>query len=168
MPKDAVRLPDKRAVQRALRLALEAALAAMTETARLTAEGATHAEARSEGDKDTRATEQSYIARGQAMRAEAIGEDLNRFATASFDDLPDGSPIRPPALVLLESEDGERRVYLLAFFAAGMELEGLGTRVTVVTPSAPVGLALVGRASGDEVELPGRGGRRTWRIEAVR
>lgn len=37
------------------------------------AEGATHEEAKPEDDKDTRALEQSYLARGQAQRAGGKG-----------------------------------------------------------------------------------------------
>src|SRR5690606_17653583 len=67
-------LPDKQAVRDALRAALAKALEAMAEAARQTREGAVHEESRAEGDKDMRSTEQSYLARGQAMRAEALAE----------------------------------------------------------------------------------------------
>lgn len=139
--------------------------AMMVGAARETAAGATHEEARSEGDKDTRATEQSYIARGQAMRAEQIGEDLARLEGASWDDRV---AVQPPSLVRLASEDDEVRVYLVAAFGAGIALELAGAKITVVTPASPVGAALSGRGEGDDVELPGKGGPKSWTLEKVR
>ena len=48
---------------------LEAALATARAAHKAAVEGATHAEARPENDKDTRGLEQSYLARGVAQRA---------------------------------------------------------------------------------------------------
>ena len=62
-------LPDKMRVRAHLIAALERALAAMTHSAEQTRSGVVHEDSRAEGDKDMRSTEQSYIARGQAMRA---------------------------------------------------------------------------------------------------
>lgn len=139
----------------------------MASAARETAAGATHEESRAEGDKDTRATEQSYIARGQAMRVEALAEELARLDTAPLEALPRGAAIRAGALVALEGEGGEVRAHLVVAFGAGTELEVDGRRITVVSPSAPAGRALLGKCEGDEVELPGRGGPRTWTIARV-
>lgn len=161
-------LPDKRAVIDALRDALEHSLRAMSSAARDAAAAATHEESRAEGDKDTRATEQSYIARGQAMRAEAIGEELGRLDAATFADLAPGSPVRVGALVAVQSSGSGTRVFFVAPFGAGTHVRVAADDVTVVSPSAPVGSALLGKEEGDEVELPGRGGVRTWTIARVR
>jgi hypothetical protein len=60
-----------------LKQELVALLAADLETAeraqQAAREGATHEEAKPENDKDTRALEQSYVARGQAKRVEELG-----------------------------------------------------------------------------------------------
>ncbi|MCE9575491.1 MAG: transcription elongation factor GreAB, partial [Deltaproteobacteria bacterium] len=47
---------------------VEAALATAVAAHQAATEGATHAEAKPENDKDTRALEASYMARGQAVR----------------------------------------------------------------------------------------------------
>src|SRR3984957_19944196 len=52
---------------------LTADLETLERAHRATREGATHEEAKPENDKDTRALEQSYLARGQAARLEAQG-----------------------------------------------------------------------------------------------
>lgn len=160
-------LPDKRAVIAALRAALDHSLRAMSSAARDAAAAATHEESRAEGDKDTRATEQSYIARGQAMRAEAIGEELGRLDAATFGDLAEGAPVRVGALVAVRSAAGDTRAFLVAPFGAGTQVRVAERDVTVVSPSAPVGSALLGKAAGDEVELPGRGGAQVWIVERV-
>ncbi len=165
MPPTAL-LPDKAAVRAHLLEALERALAAMTHSAEQTRSGVVHADARAEGDKDMRSTEQSYLARGQAMRAEDLGEQAQRFATTPLVRFAEHDAIAPGALV--QALVGtERRVFYLVMQGGGIELTVGGVKVTVVTPASPVGRALLGAHVGDELELPGRGGTRAWEIEAI-
>lgn len=159
-------LPDKRAVRDALRAALSRALEAMAEAARQTREGAVHEESRAEGDKDMRSTEQSYLARGQAMRAEGLAEELTRLEATPLRAYGDEDPIGPGALVRVSVEEAER-VFFVVPQGGGTELDVGGVRVTVVTPRSPVGAALIGRRAGDDFELPLRGAIREWLIEAV-
>jgi transcription elongation GreA/GreB family factor len=154
---------DKRRVLSALRDALRGAVDRMTAVARDTAEGATHEEARSEGDKDMRATEQSYVARGQAMRAEDLADSLarlERFEPPSFEHRPLGAG----ALVEVDVE-GERRWLFLLSVAGGTEVVVDGRRVFVVTPTSPVGRQLVGKEPGDAFDLAQAGRVREWTIE---
>ena len=155
--------PDKRRALSALRDALRQAVHRMTAVAKDTAEGATHEEARSEGDKDMRATEQSYVARGQAMRAEDLADALarlERFAPPSFDQRPLGAG----ALVEVDVE-GERRWLFLLPVAGGTEVLVDGCRIFVVTPTSPVGRQLVGKEPGDAFDLALAGRVREWIIE---
>jgi transcription elongation GreA/GreB family factor len=146
------RLPDKTRVREALRTALAATLETAVRVAADSAAGATHEESRQEGLKDMRATEQSYIARGQAMRAEALAEELDRFDRAAWPAFGDDDPVAAGALLLLEV-DGEERRYLLSAFGAGVKLAVDGAPITVVTPASPVGRALLGVREGDDVEV---------------
>src|SRR5690349_5766847 len=102
----AMPLPDKQLVHRALldKLAEDAAIAA--ETAEATRKDATHAEAKPENDKDTRALEQSYLARGQAMRAEALVEEREVLRFMPLPALADDAPVQSGALIELEDDDG--------------------------------------------------------------
>jgi transcription elongation GreA/GreB family factor len=159
-------LPDKALVRAQLLEALERALATMTKSAEQTRSGVVHEDSRAEGDKDMRSTEQSYLARGQAMRAEDLGEQAQRFATTPLVRFADGDAIAPGALVLA-LVGKERRVFFLAMQGGGIELEIDQIKVTVVTPASPVGRALLGLRVGDELELPGRSGPRAWEIEAI-
>jgi transcription elongation GreA/GreB family factor len=58
-------------------------------------------------------------------------------------------------------------VFFVVPQGGGTELEVDRVRVTVVTPSSPVGAALIGRRAGEDFELPVRGVRREWVIEEI-
>lgn len=159
-------IPDKSAVKEALVAALRAALAAMAHAAEQTREGAVHEDARAEGDKDMRSTEQSYLARGQAMRAEDLAEQVQRLETTPLRGYSGDDPIGPGALVQV-SVDDEPRTFFVVPQGGGTELTVSGTKVTVVTPASPVGRALVGRRAGEDFELTSRGAVREWVIETI-
>ena len=162
------KLPDKSAVNEALRAALASTLAAVAHAAKDAAEGATHEENRSEGDKDMRATEQSYVARGQAMRAEELAEEVARLESTPLRTFAAGEPIAAGALVRVSIDGEDERVLFVVPWGGGTELDVGGTRVTVITPVSPVGRALCGRCAGDDFELTQRGAVREWVIEDVR
>jgi len=147
-----------------LKLELEAALAAALDTARrahaAAIEGATHSEARSENDKDTRGLEQSYLARGQAIRVADLATALAR-VTAFV--LP--AQLERVALGALVTVDGDDKQLFVASDGGGTLLAG--GAVQVVTPQSPLGRTLLGRCVDDEVELRLPGGARTLTIVAV-
>jgi transcription elongation GreA/GreB family factor len=140
---------DKAALRRELIASLEAALETARAAHAAAIEGSTHEEARPENDKDTRGLEQSYLARGQAQRVaelEAAVADTTQLALRAFGD---ATPIAMSAVVTVEENDVEQR-YFVASHGGGAVLAG---GVQVVTPSSPIGRALLGRRVGDEVEL---------------
>jgi len=160
-------LPDKSMVHAALRAELAARHHAAVASAKDAAEGATHEENRQEGLKDMRATESSYIARGQAMRAEALADEIARvdgFAPPAFG--PDDA-LAAGALVRLSVEGLEDRVLYLVPVGGGVTVTVDDVAITVVTPSAPVGRALLGKRVGDDFELTRRGVAREHVIEEV-
>jgi transcription elongation GreA/GreB family factor len=161
-----MRLPDKLAVRRALEAALERSLETMANAARITREGATHEDSRAEGDKDMRSTEQSYLARGQAMRVEDIAEQLQRLRVTSFASFDADTAIAIGALVLVEIEDDARAFFVLPY-GGGVALDVDGVELTVVTPSSPVGQALLGKKVGDDFEWRQRGELRGCVVVAV-
>jgi transcription elongation GreA/GreB family factor len=128
-------------------------------------EGATHEEAKPEGDKDTRALEQSYLARGQARRVEELRSAVANVAALSTADLGAHGPAALGALVIAD-EDDETRTFFLAPAGGGLSLAG-GT-VQVVTPRSPVGRALLGKRDGDLCETLGGGRTRELVVRTVR
>jgi len=120
-------------------------------------EGSTHEEARAENDKDTRGLEQSYLARGQAQRVaelEAAVGDVTALALRTF------TASSVVALSALVTTDDDQQ-FFIAPAGGGCVLAG---GVQVVTPSSPLGRALLGKRIDDEVELQLPGKLRTFAI----
>jgi transcription elongation GreA/GreB family factor len=161
-------LPDKQHVLQAVLDKLALDLSHATQTAQETRKDATHAEAKPENDKDTRALEQSYLARGQAMRAEQLAEEREQLRFLPLPTLAKDAAISAGALVELEDEDGGTRVLFMLPHAGGTEVSVDGVSVLVVTAASPLGAALLGRGVDDEVTLRTRDKRRNYVITDVR
>ncbi len=157
--------PSKTMLRDALTAHLADELQRATAAHRETHAGATHSEARPEGSKDTRALEQSYLARGQAMRAEELRLAIAEVARMPVEALADDAPAQPGALLRVREDDVERTVWL-ALHGGGLVLAG-GT-VLVVTPVSPLGRAIVGQCAGDVCELAPGSRMREIEIVAVR
>lgn len=158
---------EKAALLAALVAELRDARERMLSAQKTSAQGVTHADAKSEGDKDMRATEASYVARGQAMRVEALDAEIAKVAGMYPRELPEGAKVGLGALVTLEEEAGERLV-LVAPGGGGTVLTLGDTRIHVVTPSSPLGRALVGMEAGDVVQVPRGGAEDEVTVVAVR
>jgi transcription elongation GreA/GreB family factor len=113
-------------------------------------EGATHDEAKPENDKDTRALEASYLARGEAMRIDELATALVEVKAMPLRALGPGEGATLGALVTTD-EDGVRAQLWLAPHGGGLRL-GRGA-VQVVTPRSPLGRAILGKQAGDECEV---------------
>jgi len=137
--------------------------AALARGQRATVAGATSEEAKSEHSKDTRALEQSYLARGQAQRVEEVWEGISRVAALPLRVFAEDEPIAVGALVEIE-EEGATSVLLLVPFGGGLRLSG-GEQV--VTPASPLGRALIGRASGETVAIKVAGRTRDLTVRGV-
>lgn len=131
------------------------------------AEGATHAEAKPENDKDTRAIEASYLAAGQAERYRTMERSLKVLVQLDVPELKTTAPIVSTALITLEDEDGETTRYLLLPSFGGVVLTEGNQKIQVVTPPSPLGAALLGRTTGDTIELRVKSGRKELTITEV-
>lgn len=132
------------------------------------AEGATHEEARAESDKDMRATEASYVARGLAERAVRLEQALVQLSRLTLLDCRRAGTIQASALVEVEHE-GQRSLYFLVPAGGGEHLTLAGAaggaqRIQTLTPTSPLGRALLGLAVGDEAEVESPQGPRTYEI----
>jgi transcription elongation GreA/GreB family factor len=152
---------------RALCESLEGEIARATDTAERTRAGAIHEEAKPENDKDTRALETSYLARGQAQRVVDLQEALRLVKFMVVRDFRAEDAIDISALVELEA-DAQTRWYWLAAAGGGRTLTVEGVEVDVITPQAPLGRALLGRFTDEEFVLRAGGRARDFIIVAVR
>ena len=117
-----------------------------------TQHAATHEEAKPENDKDTRALEQSYLARGQAQRVESLRAELAAVAAMPIACAAAEQPIAMGSWICLASaDDGKTMQLYLAPAGGGISLQGQS--VHVVTPQAPFGRAILGKKTGDDLEV---------------
>ncbi len=156
--------PSKEALREELVRILAADLATRQRTYKTAREAATHDEAKPENDKDTRALEQSYLARGEALRVEELVAALAEVKAMVLRPLRPGEPAVLGALVTTD-EDGVRGILWLAAHGGGTRLAA--GAVQVLTPRSPLGGAILGKGVGDECEVVIGGKRRALTIVDV-
>lgn len=132
--------------------ALSADQAVLAAAARAAHEAATHEECLPDNKYDTTALEASYIAQGQANRAQDIRVALESYRTLTLHAFDEDAPIRLTALVTLEDGEGNVRRLFLGPRAGGMKITDGTTEIMVITPGSPLGCALLGKRTGDEVQ----------------
>jgi transcription elongation GreA/GreB family factor len=147
--------------------ALNADLALLTQAAKTAHAAATHAECLPDNKYDTTALEASYVAQGQANRAQDIRRAIDNYRSLVLRPFDDGTPIRLTALVTMEAEDGSCRRLFLGPDAGGLKLTEQGEECIVITPESTLGRALLGKSCGDEVQIGSGVTRKTFTIIAV-
>ena len=127
-------------------------LATMSAAQRQVVDGATHEENKPENDKDTRALEQSYLARGQAQRVVELQASLNQLKVLELRSFSANSAIGLSALVSVD--DGRDIVhYFIAPAGGGVRVTVAASEVRVVTPQSPIAQALLGKHEGDDLDV---------------
>lgn len=114
---------------------------------------AAHAESKAENKYDTRATEASYLAAGQAVRVASLQRLAAFFDQLGADVLVDDAVAGLGALVGVEDAEGAVLWCFLAPDGGGITVAVEGVDVRIVTRDSPLGAALVGAAVGDGVEI---------------
>ncbi|MDD2271314.1 MAG: transcription elongation factor GreAB [Desulfuromonadaceae bacterium] len=132
--------------------ALSADLTVFTTAAMAAHAAATHSECLPDNKYDTTALEASYIAQGQANRAQEIRVALECYRNLTLHDFDADTPIRLTALVTLEGSDGNVKRVFIGPQAGGMKINAADGEVVVITPGSPLGRRLLGLRSGDEVQ----------------
>lgn len=143
---------DKKALLERLRARLGHELDTARRLATETAAAANHPEARPENDKDTRKIELSYLAAGQAARAQELESQLALLAAFPERAFDGAAPVEAGAIVELDVSGKVQRVFLLPV-GGGQKLASDGGEVSVVTPQSPLGSELLGRRAGEAFEL---------------
>lgn len=155
---------DKERVLDALRSRVADSLDDLTGSQKGVQAGAVHEETRAEDPKDTRATEASYLARGLAQRVAQLENDAARLEALRPVRFEPDDAIEVSALVGLEDGAGGSSIVLLVPVGAGETLSVDGETIQPVTPSSPLGRALIGCRAGDEVEVELPGGTQALAI----
>jgi transcription elongation GreA/GreB family factor len=127
---------------------------------------ATHESNKPENKYDTRGLEASYLARGQSKQAAEIEAAIAEFEKLGAKKFAAGDAIAVGALVELE-HGGEKSIYFFGPRAGGTEILHDQQEILVITPQSPLGEQLLGKKSGDAVELILGGARQSARILKV-
>jgi transcription elongation GreA/GreB family factor len=152
---------------RQLETSARAALSSRDAAAAEAREGATPDEKR----EDARAAHQlASLGRAQQHRAKQALADVDRLVQFRPPPLAGSAAIGVGAIVEVEDADsGEGRTFFLAPVGAGITLTGPGGdgHLSVVTPVSPIGRAVLGRRSGDVIDVTVDGDLREWSITYV-
>ena len=146
---------------------LIAHLNTLTEAAKMAHAAATHTECLPDNKYDTTGLEASYIAQGQANRAQDIRQSLENYLNLTIRTFNEETPIRLTAMVTIESDDGIFRQIFLGPDAGGLKLVDGDDECIVITPESPLGRALLGKVCGDEIDTGSGGARKTFTIVAI-
>jgi transcription elongation GreA/GreB family factor len=155
---------DKAALKEELIRLVAADLATLEQAHRASVEGATHEQAKPENDKDTRALEQSYLARGQAKRAEELRDGLAAIKRMEVEAFTPDQPVGVGALVTAFEANRNVRLWIAPHGGGTRLAKGM---VQVVTPRSPLGEALIGKRVGDDCEVLTGGNRRELELVGI-
>ena len=156
---------DKTALLQALTDHIQSDLEALLRRQADTQEGATHEENRAEHAKDTRATEEGYLARGLATRAEDVRQTLTLLASLQLQAFTELEAIGSTAIVVTrESDEGLEQSWWLVPAPGAIELLHSGRKIRTLSPASPLGRALIGLHVGDEGSFATPGGVRSFEI----
>lgn len=160
---------DKAELLRALRERVIRDLDDLIRRQRDIQQGATHEENRAEHAKDTRATEQSYLARGLAERVEQQRKIVQILSTLEVTPFAASAAIAVGALIV--GRDGEEeeaiQIWWLISGAGGIALSEGDHLVRTLTPASPLGRALIGLEAGDVASYSTPRGERTLEVLEV-
>lgn len=129
---------------------------------------ATHEENVAENKYDTLGLEAAYLAQGQSRRVAECEADLAAFNRLTATTFSAESPIAIGALVELKDELGIEHSLFLGPAAGGLKLSFNEKEIMVITPSAPLGQALMGNSVGDEVAMTVAGQKKHYEVVAVK
>src|SRR5210317_1869598 len=93
----------------------------LTEAAKTAHAAATHTECLPDNKYDTTGLEASYVAQGQANRAQEIRQSLESYRKLVLRTFDEETPIRLTALVTIEADDGSCRQVFLGPDAGGLK-----------------------------------------------
>jgi transcription elongation GreA/GreB family factor len=145
-------------------------LAVQFNAAKKAHEASTHEENIPDNKYETLTLEASYVAQGQANRAQEIRRALETYKQLTLELFDDNSTVALTALVTLAGENDTGRTLFIGPLEGGMKLVDnlTGTEIVVITPASPLGRDLIGRGVGDLVRLRVGTGAKEFEITRIR
>jgi transcription elongation GreA/GreB family factor len=144
---------DKASLHHIIISALEAVLYTSKNAAIQAHETATNGETIAENKYDTFGLEASYLAAGQSKRVLECEDNVKIFKLLEVQDFKPESLIRLGALVELEDVQSNIKTLFLSPVAGGLKVSFNQLEVTLITPLAPLGKALMNHGLGDDITM---------------
>ncbi len=129
-------------------------------------EASIHEQNQPDNKYDTLALESSYVAQGQANRAQELRKSIEIYKQLKLH-TPGDDTIRLTSLVILDDDDGTAKEVFLGPAEGGLKIEHHGKEIVVITPSSPMGRELIGKCVGDAVVVEAGKSRMEYEIVAV-
>jgi len=120
-----------------------------------------------ENKYDTLALEAAYLAQGQAQRVAECEADLAAFAKLELANCSHQEAVGLGSLVYLVDEAGADKYLFLGPSAGGLKLTFCDKEIIIITPSAPLGQALLGRFVDDDIDINVGGQIKNYEIAAI-
>jgi len=144
---------DKLALHQKILVALEDTCQVAVNAEKRAYDTATDKESKAENKYDTFGLEASYLAHGQSQRVSECERDLRIFKqlkpqTFSIDD-----GIAVGALIQLEDDAGVKQMIFISPVAGGLKIRFNQQEITLITPAAPLGRALIKSYAGDDISI---------------
>ena len=136
------------AIVEKLQLELSTAVAASQQAH----DSATHSENIASNKYDTLAVEAAYLAHGQSMRIAELKQSIALYQKFQRPTFSADSEIKLGALVCIEDDQKRQRRLLIGPASGGLRIDSERGSIQVITPTAPLGQALIGKRVSDEVE----------------
>jgi transcription elongation GreA/GreB family factor len=132
-------------------------------------EASTHEENIPDNKYETLALEASYVAQGQANRAQEIRRALETYKQLTPQNYDDNSTIGLTSLVSLSGDDDTTRTVFVGPLEGGMKVVDplTGAEIVVITPASPLGRDLIGRTTRDLVRIGVGSAAREFEIAGV-
>jgi transcription elongation GreA/GreB family factor len=144
---------DKARLHQTIITTLEVVLDTSKKAAIQAREAATNGETVAENKYDTFGLEASYLAAGQSKRVSECEENIKIFKLLEVQDFIPESLIRLGALVELEDAQNNVKYLFLSPVSGGLKVSFNQLEVTLVTPLAPLGCALMNQVLGDDITV---------------
>ena len=144
-------------------------LAVQFNAAKTAHEASTHEENIPDNKYETLALEASYVAQGQANRAQEIKRALETYKQLTLRRFDVDSTIGLTALVTLAGADGTTRTVFIGPLEGGMKIvyQQTETEIVVITPASPLGRDLIGKSAGDLVRIGTASNAREFEIVGI-
>jgi transcription elongation GreA/GreB family factor len=130
--------------------------------ARTAHEAAIDEETQPDNKYDTTALEASYVAQGQANRAQELRRSIETYKQLAWP--PQSDIIRLASLVTLKDSTGNQKQLFIGPLEGGLKVATKSGDVMVITPASPLGKSLIGKSSDDSVDIISGGARICYHI----